>query len=115
LKKILVVSKDANVVSLLKLGLGKDYEVSVVGINEEGILKVISEKKSDLIILEIVMPQAQEIIVGLRIRKESETPMIMLTVFDGAVRIIDLKGRDYLGKKLTAPELKQRIEEGLQR
>jgi len=115
-KKILVVSRDANVVSLLKLGLGRDFEVSAVGINEQGILAVISQRKPDLIILEIVMPRGQEIILGLRIRQLSEVPLIMLSV-SGAegvkVRKLNLEARDFLGENLTAPALKEQIQEAL--
>lgn len=115
-QKILVVSKDANVVSLLKLGLGRDYEVSAAGFNEEGILEVISQRKPNLIILEVLMPQGQEIIAGLRIRQLTEVPIIMLSISDGATaRILNLEARDFLGKSLTAPELKQRIEEAISR
>ena len=112
-QKILVVSRDASAVSLLRLGLGKDYEVSAVGFNEEGILEVISQRKPDLIILEIVLPRGREIIAGLRIRQLSGVPMIMLSIEGGTVRMLNLEARDFLSEILTAPALKERIQKAI--
>jgi len=119
LKKILVVSKDVYMLSFLGLGLGEDYEVLNTDItDEEGVVAVVSEKKPDLVILAIMIPGAEEIILGLRIRQSTEIPIITLSNFktgDGKVRIFSPKDRGYLGRDLTVSMLKHLIQRRIQR
>lgn len=78
--KILVVDDEARMRKLVKDFLTrKDYLVDEAGNGEEAIEMFFSDKKYDLIILDIMMPKMDGWEVCKEIRKESKVPIIMLT------------------------------------
>ena len=78
--KILVVDDEARMRKLVKDFLTrKDYMVDEAGDGEEAIEMFFSDKKYDLIILDIMMPKMDGWEVCKEIRKESKVPIIMLT------------------------------------
>jgi len=108
-KYILVVEDDSFVMDIYQTKLGEaGYEVEGA-INGLEALKKIEEKKPDLILLDIIMPQmdGMEFLKKMKSQKEFEkTPVIMLTNLSQKEEIdkgFELGARDYLIKSHFTP------------
>ena len=75
-------------------------------------LKLVEEKKPDLIILDLMMPQISGIEVCREVRKSSNVPILMLTAKGEEIdRILGLElgADDYIVKPLEMPEVIARV------
>ncbi len=117
-EKILVVDDEAAVRRILKTRLYMiGYDVVTASDGKEA-LKIFAEEAPDLIILDVMMPEADGYYVCQQIRKESNVPIIMLTALgDVADRITGLQfgADDYLIKPFSPKELEARINSILRR
>lgn len=74
--------------------------------------------KPDLVLTDLAMPHADGFDLIRRIRTQSETPIIVLSVRGGdadKVRALDLGADDYVIKPFSAPELLARVRAQLRR
>ena len=110
---VLIVEDEENMVSFIKMEL--EYEGYNVDVANDG-RKAVSlalEKDYDVILLDLMLPGINGIEVCRRIRKEKETPIIMLTARDSVMdKVTGLKAgaEDYLAKPFAIEELIARME-----
>ena len=117
-KSILVIDDDTKLNRLLEEYLGKySYKVSSVENPKDGLARLRSSH-FDLIILDIMLPEMDGFETCKKIRKDHETPIIMLTargeVTDKIVGL-ELGADDYLPKPFEPRELLARIQSVLRR
>lgn len=116
--KVLVVEDDANIAELIRLYLEKDgYEVCHAA---DGISAVenFSSFKPDIVLLDIMLPRLDGWGVCREIRKESNTPIIMLTAKDETfdkVMGLEIGADDYISKPFEMKEVIARIRAVLRR
>lgn len=116
--KILIVDDDENICEVIKMYVeSAGYNVKIVNDGrsaEEAFL----EYKPDLVLLDIMLPNIDGIDVLKWIRKDAETPVIMLTAkgetFDKVLGL-ELGADDYIVKPFEAKEMLARIKAVLRR
>ena len=112
-EKILVVDDEISIRRILETRLSMiGYSVITAGDGEEA-LELYKKEMPNLIILDIMMPKLDGYGVCQEIRKDSDTPIIMLTALgDVADRITGLElGADhYVVKPFSPKELEARIK-----
>ena len=117
-KKILIVDDDENICELLRLYLEKDGFETVVANDGEQAVKYANLHNPDLILLDIMLPILDGWQVCREIRKQSETPIIMLTAkgetFDKILGL-ELGADDYVTKPFETKEVIARIKAVLRR
>ena len=114
LKKILIVEDDPGIqLSLQDEFESEGYHVFVANDGVKG-LTMTKEKKPDLIILDIMLPELDGYEVCKRLRKEgNNTPIIMLTVKDKEIDKVlglELGADDYVTKPFSLRELLARVK-----
>ena len=116
--KVLIVEDDANIAELLRLYLEKEgYKVAIASDGGEG-LRMFSDFKPNLVLLDIMLPVIDGIEVCRKIRESSKTPIIMLTAkgeTEDKVMGLDLGADDYVTKPFEMKELLARIRTVLRR
>ncbi len=117
-KKALIVEDDENIAELLRLYLEKDgFEVCHGADGGRGI-RLFSEFKPDIVLLDIMLPVMDGWAVLKEIRTDSKTPVIMLTAKgETPDKICGLEGGadDYVTKPFEIKELLARIHAVLRR
>ena len=108
LGKILIVDDDENICEVIKMYLqSSNYDTKVVN-NGKIAEEVFLDYKPDLVLLDVMLPGVDGIDVLKWIRKEKETPVIMLTArgetFD-KVLALELGADDYVVKPFEPKEL----------
>lgn len=116
---ILIIDDDEKITSMLQRGMAfEGYEVSVANKAQAG-LDMLAEKRPDVVVLDIMMPEMDGWEVCRRIREGgSDVPILMLTAKDDVqdrVRGLDLGADDYLIKPFALEELFARIRALLRR
>lgn len=115
---ILIADDDANICELVRLYLEKEGYETVICFNGEKALELFRAGGIDLAILDIMMPRLDGVSVCREIRKESKTPIIMLTAkgetFD-KVLCLELGADDYVVKPFEGKELVARVKAVLRR
>ena len=114
LRKILIVEDDPGIqMSLQDEFESEGYQAFVASDGEKG-LSMTKEKKPDLIILDIMLPELDGYEVCKRLRKEgNNTPIIMLTVKDKEIdKVLGLEfgADDYVTKPFSLRELLARVK-----
>ena len=116
--KILVVDDEALLVKGIRFNLQNDgYEV-LTGSNGLEAVQIAREKKPDLIILDVMMPQMDGLTACAVIREFSDVPIILLTAKTEDMDKLmgfDQGADDYLTKPFNILELKARIRALLRR
>jgi two-component system alkaline phosphatase synthesis response regulator PhoP len=112
-KKILIVEDDPGIQLSIKDEFESEgYDVLASDDGENG-LRMIMEKKPDLVILDIMLPGLDGYEVCKRLRKEgNNTPVIMLTVKDKEIdKVLGLEfgADDYVTKPFSLRELLARV------
>ncbi|HOD01930.1 MAG: Transcriptional regulatory protein SrrA [Firmicutes bacterium ADurb.Bin300] len=117
-EKILVVDDDQNICELLRLYLEKEgFKVTIVN---DGLsaLSTFSSLEPNLVLLDIMLPSLDGWQVCREIRKQWQTPIIMLTAkgetFDKVLGL-ELGADDYITKPFDANEVVARIKAVLRR
>ena len=117
-KKALIIEDDGNIAELLRLYLEKDgFEVQRASDGGEG-LELFRTYGPDLILLDIMLPVMDGWSVLREIRKESRTPVIMLTAKSETpdkVNGLELGADDYITKPFEPKELMARIHAVMRR
>ncbi len=116
--KILVVDDDTNICELLRLYLEKEgFRVTIVN-DGSSALSVFPTVLPDLVLLDIMLPSLDGWQVCREIRKQWQTPIIMLTAkgetFDKVLGL-ELGADDYITKPFDTKEVVARIKAVLRR
>jgi two-component system, NtrC family, sensor kinase len=116
---ILAVDDDVNILEITEMILEKEgYSVRLAQTAQDA-LQVIQREKIDLVLLDIMLPDADGYWLCQHIRNNEETrdiPVILLTSLDGVdnkVRGLDVGASDYLVKPFLQRELLARIRSHL--
>lgn len=119
--KIIVVDDDSAIQTLIKINLElQKHQVLTASDGIEG-YALIQQEIPDLVILDVMMPNADGYTVCQRIRKNPATehiPVLMLTalgVVEDKVKGFDVGADDYLVKPFELPELQVRVRALLRR
>ena len=118
-KKVLVIDDDEALVRLIDQVLTRQrYEVLKASNGQEG-LRLLFDRRPDLVLLDVVMPKMDGWQTCSRIRDVSDIPIIMLTgkrrAEDDIVRGLDYGADDYLLKPVGNRELVARVRAALRR
>lgn len=117
-ERILVVDDEASIRRILETRLKMvGYDVATAADGEEAV-EVFSKFNPDLVILDVMMPKLDGYGVTKEIRKNSETPIIILTALgDVSERItgLELGADDYVIKPFSPKELEARVKAVLRR
>lgn len=117
-ERILIVDDEKEIRDLVEIYLkGEGYETFKA---ENGIeaLSLLEEKEIDLVILDVMMPKMDGIQTCLKIRENSEMPIIMLSAKSEDIdKILGLNmgADDYLSKPFNTLELIARVKSQLRR
>ena len=117
-RKILVVDDDRKTVDLLRLYLEKDgYQVLAAHDGRQA-LELTRQRRPDLIVLDLMLPNVDGLDVCRILRAESATPIIMLTARtteDDKLLGLDLGADDYITKPFSPREVVARVRVVLRR
>ena len=109
---VLIVEDDLDISRLLKLELEEaGFDVTLCDTGIRG-LSAIRENNPDLIVLDLGLPDISGEEIARRVRKTSETPMVILTAADAVetkVEMLNAGADDYLAKPFHIDELIARI------
>ena len=115
---VLVVEDDRTVRETLALNLDSEgYKVYTAEDGEQG-LEVAREKKPDLVVLDVMLPNLDGLTVCRILRRESEVPIILLTARGTETdKIIGLEtgADDYVVKPFALGEFLARVRAALRR
>lgn len=113
MKNILIVEDEANISDFIKLELEYEgYSVCIKSDGREGLQEAI-RNNYDLIILDIMLPSMNGFEICRRLKKEKNTPVIMLSAKDSVmdkVNGLQIGADDYIAKPFAIEELIARIE-----
>lgn len=116
--QILVVDDDPSIVNILETNLTQaGYQVWSAD-NGERACQLAREKHPHLIIMDVMMPKCNGILATVRIRQESNVPILMLSAkAEGTDRVLGLEAGadDYLIKPFYQQELLARVKALLRR
>lgn len=117
-EKILVVDDEISLLETLAYNLKKQgYEVEMAGDGPTAV-ELARSSRPDLIVLDIMLPGMDGFEVCREIRKETNTPVLMLTARDDEIdRVVGLEvgADDYLTKPFSMRELMARVKALLRR
>ena len=115
---VLVVDDDKEIVESIEIYLMQEgYNVEKAYDGQEA-LKIVKDKKIDLMIIDVMMPKLDGIRATLQIRKESKIPIIILSAkTEDADKILGLNvgADDYVTKPFNPLELVARVKSQLRR
>lgn len=117
-KKILIVDDDANIAELISLYLTKECFLCEIAQDGESALEKHKTFQPNLILLDIMLPGMDGYDVCREIRKDSDTPIIMLSakgeIFDKVLGL-ELGADDYIIKPFDSKEMVARVKAVLRR
>lgn len=112
-KEILIFEDETNIAETLIYALETDgFSVQRVATGSEG-LKILEQKKVDLIILDVGLPDLNGFEVCKKIRKTSQTPIFFLTARSSEVdKVVGLEigADDYITKPFSPREVSARVK-----
>lgn len=113
MKKILIIEDEKNISSFVKMELEfEGYITQVIEDGKQGLDEAIN-KDYDLILLDLMLPSLNGIEICRRLKKEKDTPIIMLSAKDSVMdKVSGLKmgADDYVSKPFAIEELLARIQ-----
>ena len=118
MSRILVVDDEPSIVDVLTYNLAKAGHQPIVARDGAQALCLARAERPDLVILDLMLPGIDGLDVCREIRKEGNTPIIMLTAKDEEVdRVVGLElgADDYVVKPFSVRELMARVKSVLRR
>ncbi|OSB09654.1 response regulator transcription factor [Paraclostridium bifermentans] len=113
MKKILIIEDEKNISSFVKMELEfEGYITQVIEDGKQGLDEAIN-KDYDLILLDLMLPSLNGIEICRRLKKEKNTPIIMLSAKDSVmdkVSGLQMGADDYIAKPFAIEELLARIQ-----
>lgn len=116
--QILVVDDDFSIVSILETTLTQAGYCVLTARNGETACRIAQAKRPQLIIMDVMMPQCNGLLATMRIRQQSNVPILMLSAkAEGSDRVLGLEtgADDYLVKPFYQQELLARVKALLRR
>ena len=111
-KKILIIEDEKNLSRFVSLELEHEgYATEIKDNGRTGLEEALS-KDYDLILLDLMLPELDGFEVARRLRKEKDTPIIMMTARDSTmdrVAGLDIGADDYITKPFAIEELLARV------
>lgn len=118
MNNILLVEDDLSLIEGLDFSLHKNgFRVDVARTVQETLSRLL-EKKYDLLLLDLILPDGSGFEICRKVRQTSAVPIIFLTASDEEVNIVmglDMGGDDYITKPFKLNELLSRINALLRR
>ncbi len=117
-RKILVVDDEVRLVDVLKAYLERDGYKVVTAYDGKQALLLARREKPDLVLLDLMLPEIDGLEVCRTLRRESDTPVIMLTARgDETDKLIGLElgADDYVTKPFSPREVVARVRTVLRR
>jgi len=117
-KKILVVDDEKPISDIVKFNLTKEGYAVVTAFDGEEALSQFKAEQPDLVILDLMLPKIDGLEVARQIRKDNDTPIIMLTAKDSEIDKVlglELGADDYVTKPFSNRELVARVKANLRR
>ncbi|MCI1986298.1 MAG: response regulator YycF [Lactobacillus sp.] len=117
-KKILVVDDEKPISDIVKFNLTKEGYTVVTAYDGEEALAKVEEENPDLILLDLMLPKIDGLEVARQVRKDRDTPIIMLTAKDSEIDKVlglELGADDYVTKPFSNRELVARVKANLRR
>lgn len=115
---ILVVDDDPAIVNIITTALTQAGYQTITADNGEAACKQVSGVNPHLIIMDVMMPRCNGILATIRIRQQSNVPILMLSAkAEGSDRVLGLEAGadDYLVKPFYQQELLARVKALLRR
>ena len=116
--RILLVEDDASIREITALGLrGAGFQVDTAADGVEGLDRWRRERP-DLVLLDVMLPRLDGLEVLRAIRRESTTPVVMLTARADTLDVVvglESGADDYVRKPFELPELVARVRAALRR
>ena len=116
--RVLVIEDDANIVDLIRSNLlirGFEVDVSMTGL---GIPRAIEEHRTDIVLLDLMLPGVDGFEICREVRSSSSVGLIVISARSGEdhkVRALNLGADDYLTKPFGIDELLARMTATLRR
>src|SRR5438552_11036551 len=111
--RVLVVDDEDHILELARLYLSREgYQVEAGSVAAQALARF-GQTKSDLVVLDIMLPNVDGLTICREIRKQSQVPIIMLTARDDVtdkVVGLELGADDYLTKPFHPQELVARAK-----
>lgn len=117
-KTVLVVDDEKPIVDILVYNLRKEGYNTLEANDGEEAIKIVTEKKPDLVLLDIMLPKTDGLTVCKRIRHNYNIPIIMLSAKDEEIDKIlglELGADDYITKPFSVRELIARVKANLRK
>jgi DNA-binding response OmpR family regulator len=111
-QKILIVEDEKDLIKVLKYNLEKEGYKTIIAQNGEAGLTAFKKEKPDLVLLDVMLPKLDGFEFCRIVRKDSKTPIIMLTAkIEEVDRVLGLElgADDYVTKPFSVRELLARI------
>ena len=116
--RILLVEDDPSIREVTAIGLGAaGFVVTTAADGVEGLERFRAEP-ADLVLLDVMLPRLDGLDVCRAIRRESTTPVVMLTARGDTIDVVvglEAGADDYIRKPFEMPELVARIRAALRR
>ena len=116
--KVLICDDEPDIVSALEIYLQSDGYETLKAYNGEEALKLIKENEVHLVLMDIMMPQMDGISAMVKIREQSNVPVILLTAkSEDTDKVLGLNvgADDYVTKPFNPVELQARVRSQLRR
>lgn len=116
--KALIVDDDRVLADVVAFTLRREGFEIVLAYDGQAALQRWSSEKPDLIVLDVNLPKLDGFAVCRRIREQSDTPIILLTVRgeeDDVVRGLELGADDYITKPFSPRQLVARTQAVMRR
>ena len=117
-KTVLVVDDEKPIVDILVYNLKKEGYNTIEANDGEEAVRLVIEKKPDLVLLDIMLPKMDGLTVCKRIRHNYNIPIIMLSAKDEEIDKIlglELGADDYITKPFSVRELIARVKANLRK
>ena len=116
--QILVVDDDRSIVHIIETALKQGGYQVLTAFDGEAACEIVNTRQPHLIIMDVMMPHCNGIIATMRIRKDNNVPILMLSAkAEGSDRVLGLEAGadDYLVKPFYQQELLARVKALLRR
>ncbi len=118
MQKILLIEDDIGITTSLSMYIENTWYDLVICHNGEEAVGIFEKESPDLVLLDINLPGKNGVIVCEEIRRQSETPIIIISARDSEddkITLFDLGVDDYVAKPFSSRELMARISAVLKR
>ena len=116
--KILIVDDDPDIRNILNLLLRRDYETAEAANGADALAYLEKNRETDLVILDVMMPEMDGIETCEKIRAFSNVPILFLTAKSAErdrIKAYQSGGDDFLSKPFSQPELLAKVKSLLRR